>query len=38
VEFVASDPDLAELESLKISIDDDLYAPLWINAPWEKRG
>jgi len=38
VSFVNTNPSKKELESLKISIDDDLYAPLLKSVPWEKGG
>lgn len=38
VEFVSKDPSKEELAELKISIDDDVYAPLLKNARWKKGG
>ncbi|HUS26231.1 MAG TPA: coenzyme F420-0:L-glutamate ligase [Nevskiaceae bacterium] len=36
VVFQDQDPSAQELEALKISMQDDLYAPLLQNAPWQK--
>lgn len=36
VKFVDSDPSEAELNSLKISIEDDIYAPLLTKVDWQK--
>ncbi|MBP9670047.1 coenzyme F420-0:L-glutamate ligase [Candidatus Woesebacteria bacterium] len=38
VHFVENDPTQEELDNLKISIEDDLYAPLIKNADWHKGG
>ena len=36
VEFTQEDPSVEELESLKISIEDDIYAPLLSKVDWQK--
>lgn len=36
IEFVDNDPTQKELESLKISLEEDLYAPILKSAPWKK--
>lgn len=36
VEFSENDPSVDELESLKISIEDDIYAPLLTKVAWQK--
>lgn len=36
VKFVEDDPSVEELKSLRISIDEDIFAPLLKNAPWRK--
>jgi dihydrofolate synthase / folylpolyglutamate synthase len=38
VKFQKSDPSKAELKDLKISIKDDLYAPLLTSVKWQKGG
>lgn len=38
VEFQSRDPLPEELDALKISLDDDLYAPLLKSVPWRKGG
>lgn len=35
IEFQAYDPTAEELQELRIAMDEDLYAPLLKNAPWE---
>jgi dihydrofolate synthase / folylpolyglutamate synthase len=38
VQFQEGDPSPAELEQLRVSPEDDLYAPLLEQAPWQKGG
>jgi len=38
VQFVDHEPDQEELEKSKITIEDDAYAPLFVNAAWQKGG
>jgi len=38
VTFQARDPSMEELDSLKISIDEDLFAAILKRAPWKKGG
>ena len=38
VEFVDKDPSQSELNSLMISPEEDIYGPLFKNAPWQKGG
>jgi F420-0:gamma-glutamyl ligase len=38
VEFQDRDPLPAELEELKLSVDDDLYSPIWQAVPWRRGG
>jgi len=38
VEFQDRDPLPEELEALKISVDNDLYAPIWSTVPWKAGG
>lgn len=37
VKFKKNDPSQKELEDLKISLADDLYAPILTRAPWKKK-
>ncbi|MBI2593967.1 hypothetical protein HYW44_04990 [Candidatus Daviesbacteria bacterium] len=36
IEFQARNPTGEELESIKISMEDDLYSPILKNIPWQK--
>ena len=37
VQFQERDPSAAELEQLRVSLEDDLYAPLLEHAPWQRN-
>ena len=38
IEFVDKNPSRNELESLIIKLEEDMYGPLFKNAPWQKGG
>ena len=38
VEFCSQDPSPEELASVNLSLEDDLFAPFFANAPWQKGG